>query len=160
MNLNFTYNPNDYEEVSYEPLPVGEYRIRIDFVEPKESKNGNTYFAFEFAVSGDNRKLWYNLVLTDDKKMTNQKLGAFFKSFGITDYDLTHWQYWPGKVGACKTKIRPAEGEYSARAEVHYFLPPEKAEKLAPWVEPSNGMLAGTSGMQETAAPPWEDNPF
>ena len=26
MNLNFTYNPNDYEEVSYEPLPVGEYR--------------------------------------------------------------------------------------------------------------------------------------
>ena len=85
MNLNFTYNPNDYEEVSYEPLPVGEYRIRIDYVEPKESKNGNTYFDFELAVSGDNRKLWYNLVLTDDKKMTNQKLGAFFKSFGITD---------------------------------------------------------------------------
>ena len=160
MNLNFKYDPQDYEEVSYEPLPIGEYRIRIDMVEPKESKNGNTYFAFEFAVSGDNRKIWHNLVITDDKKMTNQKLGAFFKAFNITNYDLNRWDRWVGRVGACKTKIRPAEGDYSARAEIHYFLPPEKAEKLAPWVEPSNGILAGKGGFQEvSAAPPWE-NPF
>ena len=139
----FAFDPNEYEERSYETLPAGEYRIRIDNVEPKTSKNGNPYFAFEFAVSGDNRKIWHNLVLTSDKKMTNDKLGAFFKSFGITDYNLANWQQWAGRVGGAKTKVRPAENGYSEKAEIHFFLPADKVEKLGPWVEPSNGMLAG-----------------
>ena len=139
----FAFDPNEYEDKSYEVLPVGEYRVRIDNVEPKQSKNGNPYFAFELAVSGDNRKIWHNLVLTSDKKMTNDKLGAFFNSFGIKDYNLANWQSWAGRVGGVKTKIRPAEGQYGERAEVHFFLSADKVAKLPAWVEPSNGMLAG-----------------
>lgn len=156
----FAFDPNEYEERSYETLPAGEYRVRIDNVEPKQSKNGNMYFAFELAVSGDNRKIWHNLVLTSDKKMTNDKLGAFFNSFGITDYNLNNWAQWAGRIGGVKTKIRPAEGQYSERAEVHFFLSAEKVEKLPAWVEPDNGILKNAPevpGMSVmTSAPPWE----
>ena len=156
----FAFDPNEYEEKSYEVLPAGEYRIRIDNVEPKTSKNGNPYFAFEFAVSGDNRKIWHNLVLTSDKKVTNDKLGAFFNSFGIKDYDLAKWQSWAGRIGGAKTKIRPAENGYSEKAEVHFFLSAEKVEKLPAWVEPDNGILKNAPevpGMSVmTSAPPWE----
>ena len=156
----FAFDPNEYEERSYETLPAGEYRVRIDNVEPKQSKNGNMYFAFELAVSGDNRKIWHNLVLTSDKKMTNDKLGAFFNSFGITDYNLNNYVSWFGKVGACKTKIRPAEGQYGEKAEVHYFLSPEQAKKLEPWKEPANSAFSGMSDFQPagSAVPPWEQN--
>lgn len=157
----FAFNPDEYEERSFEPLPAGKYRVRIDNVEPKQSKNGNMYFAFELAVSGDNRKIWHNLVLTSDKKVTNDKLGAFFKAFGITDYNLNNWAQWAGRVGGAKTKIRPAEGQYEAKAEIHYFLPPEETEKLGPWKEPLNGLMAGVpaEGMSVAApgsVPPWE----
>lgn len=156
----FAFNPDEYEERSFEPLPAGKYRVRIDNVEPKKSKNGNPYFAFELAVSGDNRKLWHNMVLTADKKMTNDKLGAFFKAFGITDFNLNNWAKWPGKIGGAKVRIRPADDNFEARAEVHYFLSPEETAKLPEWKEPENGMMAGlTEGMSVAPAgsvPPWE----
>ena len=152
----FAFDPNEYEERSYETLPAGEYRIRIDNVEPKTSKNGNPYFAFEFAVSGDNRKIWHNLVLTSDKKVTNDKLGAFFTSFGIKDYDLSKFHTWFGKIGACKTKVRPAEGNYGEKAEIHFFMSPERAEELEPWKEPGNSAFAGMADFKPDASNvPW-----
>lgn len=155
----FAFDPNEYEERSYETLPAGEYRIRIDNVEPKTSKNGNPYFAFEFAVSGDNRKIWHNLVLTSDKKVTNDKLGAFFNSFGIKDYDLKNFSTWLGRVGGAKTKIRPAEGQYGEKAEIHFFLPADKVAKLPAWTEPDNGLMKNapeiTSMGAVTATVPW-----
>lgn len=159
----FAFNPDDYEERSFEPLPVGRYRVRIDNVDQKMSKNGNPYWQLELAISGDNRKIWHNITfLKDNMKATGDTLKKFFAAFGITDYDLNHWHQWAGRTGGVKTKIRPAEGQYEARAGVHFFLSPEETSKLPAWQEPSNGLMQGVpaGGDFQPAAPgsvpPWE----
>ena len=50
--LNWNFNANDYEEKSFEVLPVGDYRVRIASAEEKTSKAGNPMVELKFDVSG------------------------------------------------------------------------------------------------------------
>lgn len=157
----FSFNPDDYEDTSFEPLPAGKYRVRIDNVEQKMSKGGNPYWQLELAVSGDNRKIWHNITfLKDNMQRTGEILKKFFNAFGITDYNLNNWHQWVGRTGGAKTKIRPAEGQYEARAEVHFFLTPEETSKLPAWKEPDNGLLKDAPEISDMGTvvptPPWE----
>ena len=125
----WTYNPSDFTEQDFAPIPVGDHRVRISNVVEKTFKSGNEGYEITFDVSGYGSKLWHYIVLDhSDVKKTNQKLGSFFESFGITDYDLGHYRNWVGKVGG--VKVRHEEYNGDQQAKVHYCLSKKNQEKL------------------------------
>jgi hypothetical protein len=73
--------------------------------------------------------------MADNQKLTNQKLGEIFNSFGIPQGNL-NTASWVGKVGAAKVKHEPYNGETSAK--IAYFISKDRQDKLPAWVEPSN----------------------
>lgn len=129
MNMAWIFNPNDYEEKDFAPVPAGEHRVRIEDVAFKTFKSGNDGYEITLEVSGYGSKLWHYLVLKqDDPKKTNQSIGSFFDSFGITDYDLSHYRNWIGKVGAVRVKHEDYNGTTSAK--VAYCISRAKQDKL------------------------------
>ena len=126
------FNPNEYEAKEFSIIPAGDHRVRIGDVVGKTFKSGNNGFEITLEVSGHGGSLWFYLVLdpTDTKK-TNQRIGTFFESFDITDYDLSHYRNWIGKVGGARVKHEEYNG--STRAKVHYLLNKSKQDELPPW---------------------------
>ncbi len=125
------FNPNDYEEKDYSPVPAGDHRVRINDVVAKRFNSGNEGFEITLDVSGYNSKLWYYLVLDpNDTKKTNQRIGSFFDSFGITDYDMSHFMGWKGKVGAVKVKHEKYNDQ--DQAKVAFCLSRKNQDKLPP----------------------------
>ena len=123
------FNPNEYEAKEFTIIPAGDHRARITGVEQKTFKSGNNGFEITLEVSGHGGSLWFYLVLdpTDTKK-TNQRIGTFFESFGITDYDLSHYRNWIGKVGGVRVKHEDYNG--SQTAKVAFCLNKKNQEKL------------------------------
>ena len=110
------FNPNDYEEKDFAPVPAGEHRVRIEDVVYKTFKSGNDGYEITLEVSGYNSKLWHYLVLREEEVVqTNKNIARFFNSFGITDYDMTHYRNWIGKVGAVRVKHEDYNGNPSAK---------------------------------------------
>ena len=127
----WVFNPNDYEEKDYSPVPAGDHRVRINDVVAKRFNSGNEGFEITLDVSGYNSKLWYYLVLDpNDSKKTNQRIGSFFDSFGITDYDMSHFMGWKGKVGAVKVKHEKYNDQ--DQAKVAFCLSRKNQDKLPP----------------------------
>ena len=125
------FNPNDYEEKDFAPIPAGEHRVRIEDVTFKTFKSGNKGYEITLEVSGYNSKLWHYLVLREEEEVqTNKNIGRFFNSFGITDYDMNHYRNWIGKVGAVRVKHEDYNGTTSAK--VAYCISWAKQEKLPP----------------------------
>lgn len=124
------FNPNEYEAKEFSIIPVGDHRVRISNVEGKTFKSGNNGFEITLDVSGHGGSLWFYLVLdpTDTKK-TNQRIGTFFESFGITDPDLSHYRNWIGKVGGVRVKHEEYNG--SQTAKVAFCLSRKNQDKLA-----------------------------
>lgn len=131
--INWKFNPDEVEDRSFEPLPPGDYRVRIEDIEEKQGKN-YPYYKMTFKVSGDNRKLWYNLVFMDGEKSkyTNTNLMNIWDSFDIPVGELNP-EKWKSKVGAVRVKHEMYNGE--PQAKVSYFIDREKQEKLPPWKE-------------------------
>lgn len=127
----WTFNPNEYEESGFSIIPVGDHRVRINDVISKNSKAGNEMYEVTLDVSGHGSKLWFYLVIdpTDSKK-TNQRVGAFFDSFGITDYNLANYIRWKGKVGAVRVVHEEYNGEQQAK--VRFCLSRKNQDKLPP----------------------------
>lgn len=127
----WNYNPAEYEEQDFAIIPVGDHRMRIADVVEKTFSSGNDGYEITLDVSGHASKLWHYLVLDKaDTKKTNQRIGAFFDSFGITDYDMTHYKGWVGKVGAARVRHEEYNGEQ--RAKVAFLLSRSKQDKLPP----------------------------
>lgn len=130
--MSWNYDPADYTECEFTLIPEGDYRVRIADVEEKTFSSGNSGYNIELEVNGYNRKVWYNLVLsTADPKKTNQRLGSFFDSFGITDYNVDHFAAWKGKVGACSLNHREYNGKTSEN--VRWFIAKSKQDTLPAW---------------------------
>jgi hypothetical protein len=127
----WTFNPNEYEEQDFQIVPVGDHRVRIYDVISKNSKAGNEMYEVTLEVSGYGSKLWFYLVIdpTDSKK-TNQRVGSFFESFGITDYNLANYIRWKGKVRAVRVKHEDYNGTTSAK--VAFCLNRKNQDKLPP----------------------------
>ena len=127
----WTFNPNEYEESSFSIIPVGDHRVRINDVISKKSKAGNDMYEITLDVSGYGSKLWFYLVIdpTDSKK-TNQRVGSFFDSFGITDYNTANYAHWKGKVGAVRVVHEEYNGEQQAK--VRFCLSRKNQDKLPP----------------------------
>lgn len=154
---NWTFDPTTYEEKDFQIIPAGDYRARIFDVAERTFSSGNEGYEITLSVNGYNSKIWYYLVLDkNDPKKTNQRIGDFFNSFGITDYSMGRGHQWIGKVGAIRVKHEPYNGNMTAK--VAYLINRKNQEKLAPWKE-TGGAPAPASGFQATAVNP-EDLPF
>ena len=128
---NWTFDANQYEEQDFSIIPAGDHRVRIADVEEKVSKSGHEMYEITFEVSGHNSKLWFYLVLDQsDPKKTNQRIGDFFNSFGITTHALGTGKQWIGKVGAVRVKHEEYNGNMSAK--VAFVLNRKNQEKLPP----------------------------
>ena len=127
----WTFNPHEYEESGFSIIPVGDHRVRINDVISKNSKAGNEMYEITLDVSGHGSKLWFYLVIdpTDSKK-TNQRIGSFFDSFGITDYNMANYPRWKGKVGAVRVVHEEYNGEQQAK--VRFCLSRKNQDKLPP----------------------------
>jgi hypothetical protein len=134
--INWNFNANDYEEQTFKPVPAGDHRVRIASAEEQISNTGNQMIKLVLEVSGYNSTIWHFIVfMQDNQKMTNQKLGELWNSFGMQQGNL-NLQTWIGKVGAAKVKHEDYKGE--SKAKIAFFLNKEKQNKMAPWVEPGN----------------------
>lgn len=154
--INWNFSSEDYEEKTFQIIPAGDYRVRIASAEEQTSKSGNQMIKLVLDVSGHNATIWHWIVfMPDNTKLTNQKLGELWNSFGIPqgNFDLNSWK---GKVGAAKVKHEDYQGEPTAK--IAYFINKEKQDKLPPWKEPGNSSLTGGNDMTETtvARAPWE----
>ena len=128
---NWTFDANQYEEKDFAIVPVGDHRVRIADVEEKVSSNNNDMYEITFEVSGHNSKLWFYLVLEkNDPKKTNQRIGDFFNSFGVTGSNLGNGKQWIGKVGAVRVKHEEYNGNMSAK--VAYVINRKNQDKLPP----------------------------
>jgi hypothetical protein len=129
---NWTFDPSQYEERHYAVIPVGDYRARIADVQEKTFKSGNNGYEITLDINGYNSKLWFYLVLDkSNPARTNQSLGDFFNSFGITNYNTGTGKQWVGCVGAVRVKHEQYNGENQAK--VAYCIARDRQEKLAPW---------------------------
>ena len=128
----WNFDPSMYEEKEgFSIIPVGDHRVRIEDVISKQSKSGRDMFEITLAVSGHSSRLWYYLVLDPaDPKKTNQRIGDFFNSFGITDYNMANYHRWKGKVGGVRVKHEQYNGENSAK--VAFCLSRKNQDKLPP----------------------------
>jgi hypothetical protein len=134
--VNWNFNAADYEEQSFKPIPVGDHRVRIASAEEQTSSAGNQMIVLQLEVSDYSSKIFHNLVLLkDNPKLVNQKLGELWNSFGIPQGNF-NLNSWVGKVGAAKVKHEEWNSEM--RAKVAYFINRERQDKLPEWKEGNN----------------------
>lgn len=128
--IDWKFNADEVEERSFEPLPIGDYRVRIEDVQEGEGKY--PYYKVTLMVNGDNRKLWYYLSFMDGDKsrITNSNLASIWDCFDIPVGELNP-QKWLGKAGAVRVKHDNYNGE--PQAKVSYFIKRELQDKLPPW---------------------------
>ena len=127
--INWNYNPNEYNERTFAPIPEGDHRVTITNVEEKFFNSGNEGFEITLDVAGFNSKLWYYLVFDpNDSAKTNQRIGMFFDSFAIQDHDFSHFNRWVGKDGAVRVKHNMYNG--SKIANVAFCLSRSQQDKI------------------------------
>ena len=138
---NWNFDPSQYQEKNFEIIPVGDYRARIEDVVEKKFSSGNEGYEITMAINGYNSRMWFYLVLdSSNVAQTNQRIGDFFNSFGITSPAMGTGKQWIGSVGAVRVKHVQYKGEN--RAKIAYCIARNRQDKLAPW-----------SGNTATAAP-------
>ena len=131
--VNWNFNAADYEEQSFKPIPIGDHRVRIASAEEQTSNSGRQMIKLVLDVSGYSATIWHFIVfMPDNQKLTNQKLGELWNSFGIPQGNF-NLNSWVGKVGAAKVKHEDYNGEPSAK--ISYFINKNKQDKLPAWKE-------------------------
>lgn len=153
----WSFDPAQYTERTFELIPVGDHRARVKEVMFKTFNSGNQGYEITLSVSGyfSTVKTW--LVLDPaDQARTNQAIGAFFDSFGITDRELSENPVWVGKVGAVRIRHEEYNGEN--RAKVAYCISRARQDKLPAWQEVSVSAKPATGGF--APVPDNQDLPF
>ena len=133
--VNWNFNAADYEEQSFKPIPIGDHRVRIASAEEQTSNSGRQMIKLVLDVSGYSSTIWHFIVfMPENQKLTNQKLGELWNSFGIQqgNFNLNNWV---GKVGAAKVKHETYNNEPSAK--IAYFINKDRQNKLPAWQEPN-----------------------
>lgn len=152
---NWTFDPSQYSEKNFELIPVGDYRARIADVVEKTFRSGNQGYEITLEINGYNSKMWFYLVLDPSNvAQTNQRIGDFFNSFGITNPAMGTGKQWIGSVGAVRIKHEPYNGQNTAK--VAYCIARSRQDKLPAW---QNGGTATPQPATETIEIP-DDLPF
>lgn len=146
----FIYNPGEYTERSFTPIAEGDHRVRISDVSYQIFSNGKPGYEITLDVSGYNNKLWHYITIDQqDTKKTNQRLGSFFNSFGVTDYNLDNYSHWTGNYGAVRVRHDIYQGRTIAR--VAFCLSRDQQNRLPEWqdkqseYQTSNNVFTGPS---------------
>ena len=140
---NWTFDPSSYKEMVFSIIPVGDYRARIADVVEKTFKSGNQGYEITLDINGYNSKIWFYLVLdSSNPQQTNQRIGDFFNSFGITNPAMGTGKQWIGAVGAVRIKHEEYNGENSAK--VAYVIARNRQDKLPAW-KATNGATSATT---------------
>ena len=159
--INWNFDESQVEERSFEVVPVGKHRVRVESAEECTSSKGNDMIKVVMQVSGMAAKLFHYIVfMPDNTQLTNTKLAEFWDSFGIPKGNLITGS-GVGKIGACKVKHEEYNGEPSAK--VSYFLRKKDQDALPAWQEPKG--IASVSGAPNVSADDFVDaddgeNPF
>lgn len=144
---NWTYDPSQYKEKSFELIPAGDYRARVTDVVEKTYSSGNSGYEMTLAINGYNSHLWLRLVLDpSNPAQTNQRIGDFFNSFGITSPAMGTGKQWIGACGAVRVKHKERNG--NTYAEVAYCINRSRQDNLPAWK---------TMPGDNTSAPPSQD---
>jgi hypothetical protein len=152
---NWTFDPSQYEEKNFELIPIGDYRARIEEVTEKTFKSGNQGYEITLAINGQNSRVWYYLVLDpSNPQLTNQRIGEFFNSFGITSPAMGTGKQWIGSVGAVRIKHEQYEGKNTAK--VAYCINRARQDKLPAWKNPTTATQAAPTANVEIP----DDLPF
>lgn len=129
---NWNFDATQYKEQDFQIIPVGDHRVRIEDVIEKKFNSGNEGYEITLSVNGHASKLWLYLVLdASNIERTNQRIGEFFNSFGITSTAMGTGKQWIGSVGAVRVKHEEYNGNMSAK--VGYCIAKSRQDKLAPW---------------------------
>ena len=129
---NWTFDPSQYSEKNFEIIPQGDYRERLEDVVEKTFSSGKQGYEITLAINGYNSRMWFYLVLDPSNvAQTNQRIGDFFNSFGITSPAMGTGKQWINAVGAVRVKHEPYNGEN--RAKVAYCIARNRQDKLDPW---------------------------
>lgn len=139
-----------------EPLPAGVYPVEITNAEVKElSKKNGHGLNLEFTVidgPGAKRKVWQLLCIVHENEQTQQiaqsQLSALCRAVGINGV-LEDTDGLFQRTLNLRTKIRPAQGDYPAKADVAGYEPFGAASAQAPAARPAAGLQSG-------AAAPWK----
>lgn len=154
---NWTYDPSQYSEKNFEIIPVGDYRARISDVVEKTFNSGNQGYEITLDINGYNSKMWFYLVLdASNPAQTNQRIGDFFNSFGITNPAMGTGKQWIGSVGAVRVKHELYNGEN--RAKVAYCISRNRQDKLPAWTNTAGVAAPQAPVMEEISIP--DDLPF
>lgn len=146
---NWQFDPSQYSEKNFEIIPVGDYRARVSDVVEKTFNSGNQGYEITLDINGYNSKVWLLLVLdASNPAQTNQRIGDFFNSFGITSHAMGTGKQWIGAVGAVRIKHEQYNGEN--RAKVAYCIAKNRQDKLPAWQ--NNGAQTAPSGFEELAS--------
>lgn len=154
---NWTFDPSQYKESNFQVIPVGDYRARIIDVVEKIFSTGNEGYEMTLEINGYNSRLWYRLVLDkSNPASTNQRIGDFFDSFGITNTAMGTGKQWVGAVGAVRVK----QGEFNGttRPEVAYCISRSRQETLPAWKNTTTTAAAAPAMSAPTINP--NDLPF
>ena len=156
---NWIFNPNEFSASDFAPVPAGDHRVRISDVVEKTFGSGNNGFEITLDVSGHSSKLWLYLVIdpTDSKK-TNQRIGTFFESFAIGDFDLSHYRGWIGKIGGVRVKHEEYQGEM--KAKVAFCISRKNQDKLPAWQQNGNAIPNAYGGTANANFETVDDLPF
>ena len=129
--IDWKFDSNDYEEQSFKPIPVGDHRVRTASAEEQTSNSGRQMIKLVLNVSGHNSTIWHFIVfMPENQKLTNQKLGELWNSFGIPQGNF-NLKEWVGKVGAAKVKHDTYNNEPSAK--IAYFINKDRQDKIPTW---------------------------
>jgi hypothetical protein len=140
----WTFDPSQYSEKNFSIIPVGDYRARVADVVEKTFSSGKQGYEITLDINGHNSKVWFYLVLDpSNPQNTNQRIGEFFNSFGITNPAMGTGKQWIGTVGAVRIKHEEYNGNTSAK--VAYVIARSRQDKLPAW--------QNVSGATPTATP-------
>lgn len=151
----WVYDPSQYQEKNFEIIPQGDYRARIADVVEKKFRSGNEGYEITLEINGYNSKMWFYLVLDPSNvAATNQRIGDFFNSFGITNTAMGTGKQWVGSVGAVRIKHEQYEGKNTAK--VAYCINRARQDKLPAWKNPTTATQAAPTANVEIP----DDLPF
>lgn len=154
---NWNFDPSQYSEKNFEIIPVGDYRARIIDVQEKKFKSGNEGYEITLEINGYNSKMWFYLVLDPSNvEATNQRIGDFFNSFGITSHAMGSGKQWVGAAGAVRVKHEQYNGQNTAK--VAYCINRARQDKLPAWTGNGGATAPQTPKMEEISIP--DDLPF
>ena len=155
---NWNFDATQYKEQDFSIIPAGDHRVRIEDVIEKKFNSGNEGYEITLTVNGYNSKLWFYLVLdASNVERTNQRIGEFFNSFGITNTAMGTGKQWIGAVGAVRVKHEEYNGTMSAK--VAYCINKGRQDKLDPWKN-SNSATATAPAAAPPVQVPDSDLPF